>query len=675
MRRGLSRVVPFAIAVSAAAACTRNPYVIGTICPPAGADAGASSDPRCASAPANATLAVDLDRSGASALGALALASGELAPALRLRGERATVDAWPSEGGPVLGAGAGAATPGLGAPFTDGTRAVRLSADAPSYVAADASVGAVGSDDFALEVVLRAASGASFLDKHTGAAGWWLHQAASGELQLDVGDGDPTHAVSIASRPLTPGAWYHCLFWVSHASAQGLVDCDGADLAPVPLPATLGALDGPGSLAVGGGGAAQLADAALFRAARGALGDVASWMDASQRRFAALTGVYPSIAGGKRVPNAGLRDGEAYLDMQSEVGGPRRLFLVGTEWPRVACRPDANGTRVCGYFGEPARSRAVPAAASAWLAGGLAVAMGPTAFVDGDARFSALTAAAASGTHTLSATATTGQAPQVLSFYAHSLGAAVVGASAGGSGVAVFDVQAGRVVTQPADVAATIEPWGDGIFRCAYRFKSAGGPTTYTVHMLDDAGGDTFVGSGAPTLEVAGLQVDVNLAHPGSLLAAPTQAPDKLAFAGNPGNLPASGPVLAVVDVVLAAGPIVRDQAIFNINFMSAFGGQVQLYLRGDNDQLKFWALDGQSNAAFWAFSSDKALIANGARHSLVAGWDASSARLVIDRDQPLSAPVQGTPPATLDEIDLGVSEKSAGAFEGLISGFRIGAP
>jgi hypothetical protein len=302
------------------------------------------------------------------------------------------------------------------------------------------------------------------------------------------------------------------------------------------------------------------------------------------------------------------------------------------------------------------------------------VATGPTTFVDGESRFSALAAAAVSGAHTLSTTATTGQA-QVLSFFVHSLGAARLGASAGGGGMAVFDVQGGRVVTQPAGVQASVEPWGDGVFRCAYRFKSAGGPTTYTVHMLDDAGGETFVGSAAPTVEVGGLQVDVDLAHPGSLLASPVQAPDKLAFAGNPGNLPASVPVLATVDVMLPEGPILKDQAIFNINFMSAFAGQVQLYLRGDNNQIKFWALSDQNNDVFWAFSSENALIADGARHSLVAGWDASSASLVVDRAPPLSAPVQGTPPATLDEIDLGVSEQSAGAFEGLISGFRIGAP
>jgi hypothetical protein len=107
---------------------------------------------------------------------------------------------------------------------------------------------------------------------------------------------------------------------------------------------------------------------------------------------------------------------------------------------------------------------------------------------------------------------------------------------------------------------------------------------------------------------------------------------------------------------------------------MSSFGGQVQLYLRGDNDQLKFWALNDQ-NVAYWAFSSQNALLANGARHSLSAGWDTSSASLVVDRSAPLSAPVQGTPPTTLDKIDLGFSAKSSGAFEGLISGFSIGAP
>ena len=77
--------------------------------------------------------------------------------------------------------------PNLGAPFNDGTGAVGLPGDASAYVAPDGMTGSVGADDFALEVVLRAATGASVLDKHVGATGWWLHEDAGGQLLLDLG--------------------------------------------------------------------------------------------------------------------------------------------------------------------------------------------------------------------------------------------------------------------------------------------------------------------------------------------------------------------------------------------------------------------------------------------------------------------------------------------------------
>ena len=243
------------------------------------------------------------------------------------------------------------------------------------------------------------------------------------------------------------------------------------------------------------------------------------------------------------MPSAGLRDGEAYVDLQAaSPGAPRRLFLVGAEWPRVACRADVTGAQVCGYLGEPARSRVVPSAASAWQPAGLTLGPSATPFPDGEPRFATLTASPANSAHTLSFTATAG-ADQVFSLYARGLTtAARVGASAGALGQAVFDLSAGRVVAAPAGVAATIESWGDGVFRCAYAFDAGVGPSTYAVRLLDDAGNETFAGAGVAAVEVAGLQVDVGLGHPGSLLATDIQPADQLTFAGDDGNLPTGAP-------------------------------------------------------------------------------------------------------------------------------------
>jgi hypothetical protein len=668
--------VPLALALGAAA-CTKNPYVIGSVCPVG--DAGVDADPRCVTttmppdggtmSPEGGSFAVDLDHSGASFLGPLALAGGPVQPTLWLRGERATATGWPTEAGAALGRGTGTPAPGLEAPFTDGTSAVGLPADAPAYRAADATLGAVGADDFALEIVLRATAGASVLDRRSGATGWSLHANAGGQLALGIGDGDAAHAVEIASAPLTAGAWYHCLFWVSRAGG-GRADCDGRAGTLTVLPA-LGALDAPTAmLAAGGGAAVRIAHLAIYRVAAGGLGDPGTWLALARRRFVTLAGAYPRVWGGTASPAAGLRDSEAYLDLQVAAGAPRRLFLVGADWPRIACRTDVTGMHDCGYLSEPRRTRLAPADASAWQPSAVAVAPSAVPFADGEPRMEALVPSAASTTHALSFTGTLGAARQVFSFFVHRAGAARVGAGAGTVGTAVFDLAAGSVISSPMGAQATIEAWGDDIFRCTYAFVAPNGPTTYSVRLLDDAGSETFAGSGGAAVEVAGLQVDVGLAFAGSLFGADAQAADRLTFRADDGNLPAGSSTAVTLRVMVPAGARLTDQAILNLNHAGAFDDQVQLFVRGDVGRVGFWGLSPA--ATHWTFDGVPSVI-DGARHRLSAGWDAATARLVIDGMSATMPVMPNAAPFGLDRIDVGFSE-SSGALEGLVAGLQIGA-
>jgi hypothetical protein len=663
------------LALPGALACTRNPYVIGSVCPPAGA--GTSSDSRCGTPPPpGGTLVVDLKQSGASTLPPFVLASGaEIPLALRLRGESATATAWPSDGPESLARGAGTPTPGRPAPFTDATGAVGLPADAPAYAAADAGVGAVGTDDFVLEVVLRAAAGATVLDKRAGGAGWSLRETAIGQLALDLDDGVAANAVEITSdTTLAAGAWYHCLFWASHASG-GRADCDGSE-GTISSLAALGKLDGPAALAAGGGAAVDVALVALYRTAAGGLGDPARWLEVSARRFATLTGVYPSFAQGTALPAAGLRGSLAYLDLQRTAGGPRQLFLVGPDWPRVACRTSETGVRDCGYLAEPHRVRGVPADATSptWQASGLTVAASATLFPDGQPRFAALAPSTAATTHALSGASTAGAQNQVFSFFVHRLTAARVAASGGAGGLAVFDLATGDV-TQPPNARATMEAWGPDVYRCSYVLGNAAGPTTYAVRLVDDAGNETFAGAGTPTLEVGGLQVDDGLVLAGSLLAADPQLPDRLTFVADDGNLPTGASGAVHLGVLLPGGARVTDQAIVNLNRDAMFGDQVQLFVRGDMagaGNVKFWRLVG--GVTHWTFDG-AAPVTDGARHLVTARWDASSAHLLVDdKATDMAAQAPNTDLLGLNRIDVGFSEAASGALEGLVFSLVIGA-
>jgi hypothetical protein len=654
--------------------CTSNPYFIGANCRPG--DAAANADP-CGAPGSDQGLsfAVDLDQSGASRLSdELQLPDGPVQATLRFRGESATANDWPSAEGPLLARSLTTPFAQLEAPFTDGTRAVGLASDGPTYLADSAEPGSVDADDFASEVVLRAPPGASVIDKRGTGAGWSMKTTPTGALVLELHDGQ--RLVEIASLPLIAGAWYHCLFWMSR-SAGGRAYCNGREGGPTDL-GVLGSLAGATHLTIGGGSMAvddrvQLAHFAFFRVPPGWLGNAVDWSALSRRRFAELTGARPRVARGSALPEVGLRNSAAYLDLERAAGLSRQLFLVGPDWPRITCRSDSAGVRDCGYLSEAERTRWIPPQASAWTSSELMVAANHADFADGERRMEALIASTLPALHVLSWTGTYGGARQAVSFFARAEAGQLVGADVSGRGMAIFDVRAGTVVSAPATVRASIEAWGDGLFRCAYVFAPVAGSATYALHLLNDAGVEPFSGDGTSAwVDVAGLQLDVGQANPGSLLASDNEAPDQLTFVADDGNLPAASAVFQRFRVLLLEGPRLTDQAVLNLNRGGAFENQVQLYITGDTSKLKFWAL--RDGTAHWAFDHPVSLV-DGLRHSIEANWGVTQAELSVDGvSAKQDALIPNAPPFSLDRIDVGFSSKSSGSLEGLVAGLEIGA-
>lgn len=662
------------------AACTSNPYFIGAGCPdakdatvPCGG-AGASGAGGSAGSSSDLSFAVDLDQSGASHLKSeLQLTSGSVDAALRFRGETATANDWPSDQGALLVKSVAPPVPEREAPFTDGTRAVGFGSNAATYVAQSAEPGAVDSDDFAIELVLRGVRGSSVLGKRDDRAGWSVGFTLDGALTLALTDERGTRQIS--SQPLTSRAWYHCLFWVSR-SAGGRAYCNGRAGADQDLSA-LGSLGSASPLVVGGGApesneGSELAHFSLFRAPRGGLEAASAWDSVSRQRFAQLTGVSPRVARGSLLPQPGLRSSPAFLDLQRGVSASRQLFLVGEDWPRVTCRADANGVRDCGYLSEPQRTRWLAATAEEWSAGELSVLTGAANFADGERRMAGLVPSTAQGPHTLSVTGQYGGARQALSFFARAEQGQLLGVTVSGHDQAIFDVATGSVVLAPGGMQASSEAWGNGLFRCALSFEPDPGPATYELELLASADAQPFAGDGSSTwLYVAGLQLDVGAAYAGSLLASASQAADQLSFVGDDGNLPLQSQlVVERLRVLLPEGPRLTDQAILNFNRGGEFNNQVQLYLTGDTAELKFWGL--REGATHWAFTHPLSP-SDGRRHQVEASWGADFATLVVDgTSSTKGALLANDPPFALDRIDVSYSSNSSGSLEGLVAGIEI---
>jgi hypothetical protein len=681
----------WAAAFALCAACTMNPYVIGEYIE----SPDASTSPDGNTPLSTATFAAGLSNSGPSALpSALDLPLGATPATLRLRGEAATTTGWPADTGSNLMRGSGSPIVHLGTPFSDATgMAVGLASDGSSYAAATPDVGAIDADDAVFEVVLRAVPGATLLDKRGTSSGWALRTNAAGSLGLELDDGQLL--VTVPSEPLVSEAWYHCLFWVTHGANGdapfGRADCDGRQGTSMPLGA-LGSLASTTDLSVGGnvpgsGALTELAYFSLFRAPPGSL-DGVDWLTIGRARFAALTGSLPQVHGGSLLPAAGARASVAYLDIDHADGAGRHLFLVGPDWPRVACRTDSTGHGGCGYLSEQGGPRLLSPDPMAWTADEITLVPNHALFADGDTRMGALVPSTQSAAHVLTASGSYGPAQQAFSFFVRAESGRYVGASVSNHGEAVFDLQAGVVVTQPAGAGAraTLEPWGAGLFRCAYVFTAEAGALVYRVHLLDDAPSDVFAGNGATAwADVTGMQLDVSSAFPASLLGAAVQAPDSLTFVASDGNLPNTAAVSVQFNVLLPAGPRLTDQAIVNLNLGDATeqaNDQVNLFVTGSAAQptgeLGFWAL--QNGATYWTVdypvSAPHPSIVDGAWHDVQAEWAPSAVGMSVDGVAASWAPqkVSATPFA-FDRIDIGFSLSSSGYLVGLVGALQIGPP
>jgi hypothetical protein len=328
--------------------------------------------------------------------------------------------------------------------------------------------------------------------------------------------------------------------------------------------------------------------------------------------------------------------------------------------------------RDCGYLSEPQRTRWLDPRPEEWTLGELTLLSDSAAFADGTQRMTGLVPSTLSAPHSLSVTGTYGGARQALSFFARAEQGHLVGASVTGFDVAVFDVEAGSVASEPTGVRASVEAWGDGLFRCALSFEPAPGPLTYELTLLDAANDDSFAGDGTGAwLSIAGLQLDVGDAYAGSLLAADSQAADRLSFVGDDGNLPAGSEVVERFRVLLPEGQRLTDQAVLNFNRGGEFDNQVQLYVTGDTSELKFWALS--EGEAHWAFTHPASPI-DGLRHQIEASWTPTRATLSVDGAAVTrNALVPNEPPFLLDRIEVGYSAGS-GSLAGLLAGVEIGA-
>lgn len=636
------------------AGCERT-HVIGSHCGP-GTDA-----PVCeASCPFDtgcetATFAVLLARSGPELVPRrVDVGSVSLPWVTSLMGADASPNVWLAQpSGSLAGDGSARIAPG---PFTEG--APRVLAGTPY---AGALVDASGAD-FAVEIVFRATASTALMRRSNGARGYMLGTDAVGTLHATLEDG--ATSLDVVSPALVPDAWHHCVLYVSRARTEAdgaRLDCNGRAGVAVDVRG-LGAIDVDAPVAVGG----ELAYVAWAAGEADALRDAddAARTEASRTRFAALTGTLPYVALGTRLPAPSQRDSGAYLDLEHE--GVRSLFLMGRDWPRIVCRALASGERFCGYLAEGAPVRAYDDATSAsdFVASEITVSEDASPFAEDGTRMDGLVPSAANAEHVLARGRDYGGQRLAFSFFVRAGSSTRFAVRAGGFGLSEVDLAA-RTVSFVEDVDASLEDWGNGLFRFAYTCTPPPGNVTHAVHLRASGGASTFAGDGTTAaLSIAGLQVEIGSAYPTSLAPPGNRAADRLTYVGTDGNLdPAAAMVQA--ELLLPSGPRITDQAIVNLSRLGTFDDQVNLFVAGGSAEITFNAR--ALGAGAWGFENP-VRVADGTIHRVRGVYAPTGLELTVDGERAFFVPAGGvTVPASLDRVDIGHSGDASGPLEGLV--------
>lgn len=270
---------------------------------------------------------------------------------------------WPARGG-VAGTlaetgGGGSPTAGQPAPFTE------AAARAVSYGHAkfhDGSPTAIGTQDYALELVTKFVDGGGTLDllsdQDLNTTGFEVQSLAGGTLRVIHADG----TIASTSIALASGTWIDLLCF---GKRSGSLRCyvDGQFTMQVDISARTGSITSTNGLEIGGvaanPGAESSSSVATFRAwkCNACLNTTGEMDTIAQQRTAQLAGFYPQIAAGGQTPTLATRASSASIDVDRDGDGTRRVFLVGSNWPRVAKRKDSGATARAGVLAEDATTK------------------------------------------------------------------------------------------------------------------------------------------------------------------------------------------------------------------------------------------------------------------------------------------------------------------------------
>ena len=653
-------------------------------------------------APDTTTFLALADDSGDGRLSESITLSGQtVSPTWSYRGASASGSTWTAASGANLALASTGTAPTTGrlAPGTAGvSRSVAFTSTGQVYQAAS-SVEQLGDDDWAIEVIFRAAATATtlFATKGAGAAspGFSMQQGSGSTLGVSISDG--TTLVTINDTGITPGAWgiYHCFRDKSDAtSTGGRAFYNGAATGSVNWGTVTGPLNG-GAFTIGSLAdftskfTGEILSIRVYKRSGwfpGGAANTTAWAAWVKERAAYWMGLRASAALGNAVPVTMTRAAVGYADrVVDEATGERRLFLMGANAVRLCKRRErAGGEYMTGVAIEPQRTnlfvRSEEFDSASWTKTRTTVTANAIAAPTGDVVADGFVADTSPiNDHSLNQTVTFAAGQATMSVFAKAGAQRYIGFFHTGllNGV-MFDLQSGVVGNRYAaatTVVGHIERFGDGWFRCSMTWTATAGAVSMAIQasnadwQANGTASHTFVGTGAVSLYLWGAQAEASnepTTYVATSTATASRTADALEYVMSDGNFVAAQGQLSLDVMYPAAYDLAADHMLAMVSATSSTNpdhvslstvSNNQPRTTGGNASVSQWTIGGAGGVGGNA-SPD---IVDGERHSVLASWKANDARLLVDGAS------AGTPDASVSMFATAPAVLNVGRWGGWV--------
>lgn len=617
---------------------------------------------------------------------ALTINGSTINPVCRFEGASAGASTWTATVGTgnltLTGSGSDPTLTDGYTPFTTATeRAPKLNAG-KVYTAADNSTYdlATATDDAIIEVVFRynANGGENTL--------FSKYKSSTGRgplLLVDSGSTVRTYGLcSVASPPtVVDGAWYHIIIFCDRNGnnrlyLNGSFSATGANAnvaETTAVPFTIGCYD-----TAFGKSSCAIALSQYWQAAAGTINTTAEQDSIALERFARMCGVYPSRATGAYAPTAMTRASTAYLDrVIDETSGVRRLFRVGSNWPRLS-RRQTGSSWVSGYQAELATTnyclQSQTLAHATWTVSNVTMADGYADPAGGTNAQAMYPTAGASVQHRLDQTVST--SANSISVFAKrgSNDWCGVRSKTGSAIWAWFNLNTG-VVGTTASCTARIQSMGAGWYRCTITaVANVDAVILYTSNADNTASYAEASGASPGTYFYGvGAYADRSMSHHSYIpttTATVTRATDVLTYAAASNFSEATGSI----EVGLWSSAADTSNAVAR-TLVSAYkdASNYHDFALGTSTNSNVQSVAVNASTAQVA-ATGTVTVGDSTSHTLIASYTTNSYKSTVDGAASITEDTSCTMPTALTAVHVGNNAAGTQGLGGLITSLKLWA-